>query len=127
MAIAVLIGLGMAPGLRADPLPDQFCQDLSDGLSSLVGSPVTVNHDACVACETVVKNDSTAGKVCICKILQDNNVFPIIGVKNLGGCVSVLAKQDFGAGNMTVATLSVLMLGFVGFQIVRRRRGIATA
>lgn len=128
ISAAVMMFVGMAPSLRADPGPDIICQEIDAGLSSLFGRTVTIDHDTCVACETVLVKDSHAGQVCLCKAFQDAGLFPEAGLKNLGECVSSIAQNGIPTGptNLSVATLSLLLFGWGAIRFFRRR-SIASA
>src|SRR5205823_5584971 len=122
VTLVVLLCLSTATVVRGDPGSSQICSIIDDVLSGLSGQLVTIDHAACVACETVYNKDSNAGGVCFCKAFQDAGLFPRVGIKNLGQCVSAIQQgsNPLGATNLSIVSFSTLLMGWMTFQLLRR-------
>ncbi len=107
--------------------PSVFGQALPPGEICNQNGNFGVDHDTCVTCATVILKDSNAGAVCFCKIFQDLGLIPNAQVKNFGQCVSQVRHGALGPTNLSIVTLSTLLMGWAAIQLFRRRRSVLNA
>jgi hypothetical protein len=99
--------------------PGQVCQQ-TNNLEGYFSTPIDTG--TCVLLVESAQTGNPSQAVASCKALQAEGY---IGDMTIGDCVRAMqSAHDFGATRTSVETFALLVLGWAGVQMLRRRRNV---
>ena len=117
-ALVLMIACGRTANAQAYPTgsPGAVC-NATNNLEGYFAVPI--DHDTCTLLINTAEHQNGAQAVATCKLMQNEGA---LGDMTIGECVrGFKSAHDFGATSVSLEVFGVMLLGWVGWKVLRRR------